>query len=753
MMKKWFNRLFLSYVPIFLLISFSLLLITVWMTYELSSKAATNSSGLLVQNTNEFIDFTLANIESAVEHDLLRSKPLLSYLGEHSPESLDYSTAQAAWELGRFQKSFPFVHSVYLYSPRPQTVLFPDRFTVLKQFGDREFAERIRFSSDRFVWTGARPFAGTDHATAEQVVSLARYVDMGTRAVVVVNVSLNKLQEVLRQLSDSKMQYVELLDAGGQPMISSDTVQPAEPRPDSTVLAETSSAYTGWTVRSGQASSAMNALSSKMYFWIAIGLAVIVLHFIALLYVSRRNYKPIETIVGRLSIYTGSQSREFEPVDPPRNEYKLIESTIERLVQDSEQLEEKFGRTLEFRRRKLLLELLEGRGERDRSLLDDQLAKLGAEGASTPLFAALIEIDRYAAFAASFAERDRHLFKIVVYKVLHELAASYDCALWAEWTEDHRLAALLFAGAGRPQDAGRYAELFESFIRWIGENLDFTVTVAMESETKTIGDLPQTYRDLLHLLSLKPSLGRNRLLTPEDAGKPAEPQAKQLQAMMQTVRYFRMLDPKWVGYFGELHGLLRDMVLTREELNGYMNYFLFHLQHEMSGLDEFKEPFFGSTLPRLERIVRHDEVVDDIFEKFRLVLDETHSRFAERRHQLLNKQKYQTVENIEQYIREHYDNPDLSLSQLSEHFELSMSMSNISRLFKANYGVKLVDYLTHTRIERSKELLSQSDLPVQEVAAKVGYINSLTYIKVFKKMTGLTPGAYRKQLQESRRKA
>ncbi|MNF09206.1 HTH-type transcriptional regulator YesS [compost metagenome] len=68
----------------------------------------------------------------------------------------------------------------------------------------------------------------------------------------------------------------------------------------------------------------------------------------------------------------------------------------------------------------------------------------------------------------------------------------------------------------------------------------------------------------------------------------------------------------------------------------------------------------------------------------------------------------------------------------------------LSRLFKEAFGVKLVDFMVHVRIEESKRLLTQTSLSLQQIANAVGYIHDISYIRAFKKIEGVTPGDYRK---------
>ena len=52
------------------------------------------------------------------------------------------------------------------------------------------------------------------------------------------------------------------------------------------------------------------------------------------------------------------------------------------------------------------------------------------------------------------------------------------------------------------------------------------------------------------------------------------------------------------------------------------------------------------------------------------------------------------------------------------------------------------------RIQRAKELLADETMTVSEIAEIVGYNDYFYFIKVFKKVQGISPSKYRKTLQE-----
>jgi AraC-like DNA-binding protein/mannose-6-phosphate isomerase-like protein (cupin superfamily) len=71
-----------------------------------------------------------------------------------------------------------------------------------------------------------------------------------------------------------------------------------------------------------------------------------------------------------------------------------------------------------------------------------------------------------------------------------------------------------------------------------------------------------------------------------------------------------------------------------------------------------------------------------------------------------------------------------------------LSTSHYSRLFKKYVGYSPIDYLTHLRIDRAKEMLALSDFRVKEVSQSVGYKDELYFSRTFKKIVGLSPSQY-----------
>lgn len=63
-------------------------------------------------------------------------------------------------------------------------------------------------------------------------------------------------------------------------------------------------------------------------------------------------------------------------------------------------------------------------------------------------------------------------------------------------------------------------------------------------------------------------------------------------------------------------------------------------------------------------------------------------------------------------------------------------------------GMTPVDYIQHVRIEKARMLLTTLDDPVSQVGESVGLSNTPYFITLFKKKTGQTPEAYRRQQKQ-----
>jgi two-component system response regulator YesN len=100
------------------------------------------------------------------------------------------------------------------------------------------------------------------------------------------------------------------------------------------------------------------------------------------------------------------------------------------------------------------------------------------------------------------------------------------------------------------------------------------------------------------------------------------------------------------------------------------------------------------------------------------------------------------IDRIRAYIQSHLGEK-LTLTRIAGEFY--MSRNYLCTFFRKHLGLTFVDYLTAERVKRVKALLA-TPLSLAEIAEKTGFSDTPYFIKVFKKIEGVAPGAYRRSL-------
>ena len=104
---------------------------------------------------------------------------------------------------------------------------------------------------------------------------------------------------------------------------------------------------------------------------------------------------------------------------------------------------------------------------------------------------------------------------------------------------------------------------------------------------------------------------------------------------------------------------------------------------------------------------------------------------------------------IAEYLNQNIEQ-DISLEQCARHFNYNSNY--LSRMFKKQFGKTYTEYMIDKKLERCKELLSETDLSINDISMRLGYNSPQNFIRVFKKYTLLTPGQYRNRQKNRKEK-
>lgn len=102
---------------------------------------------------------------------------------------------------------------------------------------------------------------------------------------------------------------------------------------------------------------------------------------------------------------------------------------------------------------------------------------------------------------------------------------------------------------------------------------------------------------------------------------------------------------------------------------------------------------------------------------------------------------YKEVDEACAYIKENLDDKNLNVTMISE--AVSTIPQRLTPLFQKQLNMGIAEYVNYQRIEKATELLTTSKLKVTQISDMVGYCNTDTFTRNFRKLKGVTPTEYR----------
>lgn len=106
------------------------------------------------------------------------------------------------------------------------------------------------------------------------------------------------------------------------------------------------------------------------------------------------------------------------------------------------------------------------------------------------------------------------------------------------------------------------------------------------------------------------------------------------------------------------------------------------------------------------------------------------------------KQSESIIDKAKKFIFEHYMD-DISRNDVAA--SVFLTPEYFAKLFKAETGIVIKDFINQCRIDRAKDLLRNSETSISMIASQVGFDNFSYFSTLFKKMTGVSPQTFRKE--------
>ncbi|MCR2804708.1 helix-turn-helix domain-containing protein [Paenibacillus soyae] len=159
---------------------------------------------------------------------------------------------------------------------------------------------------------------------------------------------------------------------------------------------------------------------------------------------------------------------------------------------------------------------------------------------------------------------------------------------------------------------------------------------------------------------------------------------------------------------------------------------------------DFVEELEGNTASIIEQLM-HSQTVQDMQEQLIIWVSKVCEYTFEKRESQITESRQRAVQDlvhdVMSYIEANVSDANLNVAMIGE--LVQMSPTYVSKLFKQHTGDGLLEYLNKYRVQQAKKLIEDQQMGIKEVAEKVGYTEANTFIRIFKKYEGITPGKYR----------
>jgi AraC-like DNA-binding protein len=371
----------------------------------------------------------------------------------------------------------------------------------------------------------------------------------------------------------------------------------------------------------------------------------------------------------------------------------------------------------------------------------EELSPLTGASASSRFTVVLSEINRYEqVFEDRYTRGDQNTLKFALMNVFQELARNAELQGWAEWVGTER-AAILFLATGSDEEMTRKIRLFAEDCRsWVEQNLRISLSFGIGPAAAGPGTIRESYAAAEYVM-------QHKLLMHEDIARAEYGEARQplletykyLQMIAEFVKQFRMSSGQWREQLEQIFAAFERDFLQDDDIRSLIQAMLQMLSREVAVMseqlqDELSAENARVRLKGLEKAESIEEVknllleyLTDLFRTY-VAVSETKSYRA-------------MVNEMKNYIEENFANPDLSLKHLSDRFQVSGKYA--SYLFKTEFKMKFVDFVTDLRMKEAEQLLLETECSLQDIALQVGYANAITFGRVFKRVAGITPGDFR----------
>jgi AraC-like DNA-binding protein len=738
--EKWFKKLLLSYIPIFIILITIIVMFFFYFFYQYSKSEVAKANSQFISYINQTVDSSLASVDQ-LAITLINDYRMNNFFYNTDNKDERLISYDLSREMNRILLNTQLVDSIYVYNKSTNKVLSNEGYFADSQFSDHFFISQMMDTEfARYYWSDVREYETLSRTTKETVVSLVHKIPLhsGTDGLLVLNMNIASLNELITKLFSENQSYFYIMDQQERYIAGTMNANEYEQGKETlNPLSELTSIYTNWHYESGVYGGHAVILSFFSLAWIVMLLAAIVVGVIWIIFQTRINYQPIQNMISSINAY--AIDRAEQSILNQQDEFHYVQNAFQDLYKYSNEMQRRYTEGLVYKKSQCFYDLLHGteltsnKDWRKHALLE------GLQPDGKYIGIVVVEIDNYRQFEQIYNINDQGLLKYVFIKVIEEMSSIHHVPVWSEWLTSKQLGMMLQVDQ-EEQGQTSILALCSAICIWIRLNMSNTVTIGIGELVCQFESISESYEQALEALSHKLVIGNDRTISTTDLmQKPNHDMFYYFQTIRNVVQSIRYGERGWDDKLSKMFKDIHTALLSRNEVESLLQY----LNHQL-----FRELEFLSLSNTVDWITGWEDKIVEVTETFHSmsmleeelinILEEGFNKLEQLRQSSSN---HAVMNLVKQYLGDNLGDPNLSQTQVADHFKLKY----ISQLFKEEIGEKFSDYLARQRIERAKASLLDTEDSIQDIGISVGYIHAFSFIRLFKKVVGMTPGDYRKK--------
>ncbi|BFT70688.1 helix-turn-helix domain-containing protein [Paenibacillus sp. P36] len=685
-----------------------------------------------------------------------------------------YTAYQVAKEFQMYQTSYANVDQFYVTWEAENTVLLPSStrdyqagFETIHDTGVISYADWLKLvKMNRSTIFTVLP--RKDSAYSKQSLALITRLPAGSGSrptgSVVVMADVERFNKAIAKVQSFSGGYVYVLDEAHKVLLSNTSTGLPPSVLDQLGRSESGVIYTKTSDEQSEIYylnsevsklTYISVIPSKVYWqkavyvrnvmYISVAISLIGAAILTLFFM-RRNYSPIQRLVKVLAGAEAVQGSQQEG-----NELSFIHRAVSDTLSEKEAIRVQLQQQHNMLRSNMLARLLKGRLDGpiplQESLNSHQIELLSEDFAVLLFFMEAPEEVNISISSIGPYEKSR-LAQFILTNVVEELVGMRGHRGYVAEVDDMLACIVNFSSE---EEEGRLQQLVSISVeaqQFLLERYRMKLTLSISRAHSTIPGIAAAYQEAMDAMEYKLVLGKQKIIAYEQLRK--EPMTGYYYPLQIEQRLMNFIK---IGDLAHAREVL-DEVVDRNYGNSSMTSvtlvrcLMFDLIstmmktiHELGEVDESflaKHPNWMETMASSdtvkEMVEQLNRLLEDVCAYTGAKLDVSISKGrAESLRELINK--------VNVYVETHYQDMDLNVGMLGDQFQLKASY--LSKLYKEQTGEGLLDYINRVRVEQAKALLGFTVQPIVDIGKLVGFNEAATFIRVFKKFEGITPGKFR----------